>query len=109
MTATGEAAMAAAKGGVVYRRVLLKLSGEALLGTEHFGIAPESLQVVAHGVGELRSMGVEVALVIGPGNIFRGSELVRGGMERSPRTISACLPRLSMHLLSRTLSNAVDS
>ena len=82
MTATGEAAKATAKGGVVYRRVLLKLSGEALLGTEHFGIAPESLQVVAHGVGELRSMGVEVALVIGAGNIFRGSELVKGGMER---------------------------
>ena len=68
--------------GVVYRRVLLKLSGEALLGTDHFGIAPESLQVVARGVGELQSMGVEVALVIGAGNIFRGSELVKGGMER---------------------------
>ena len=81
MTAPGEAAKAAAA-GVVYRRVLLKLSGEALLGTERFGIAPESLQAVAHGVGELRSMGVEVALVIGAGNIFRGSELVKAGLER---------------------------
>ena len=68
--------------GVVYRRVLLKLSGEALMGAERFGIAPQSLQVVARGVGELRAMGVEVALVIGAGNIFRGAELVRGGMER---------------------------
>ena len=68
--------------GVVYRRVLLKLSGEALVGEDRFGIDPQSLQTVAHGVGELREMGIEVALVIGAGNIFRGAELVKGGMER---------------------------
>ena len=68
--------------GVVYRRVLLKLSGEALVGEERFGLEPQALQTVAHGVGELREMGVEIALVIGAGNIFRGAELVKGGMER---------------------------
>ena len=68
--------------GVVYRRVLLKLSGEALVGEERFGLDPRALRTVAHGVGELREMGVEVALVIGAGNIFRGAELVKGGMER---------------------------
>ena len=68
--------------GVVYRRVLLKLSGEALVGEERFGLDPRALQTVAHGVGELREMGVEVALVIGAGNIFRGTALVKGGMER---------------------------
>ena len=68
--------------GVVYRRVLLKLSGEALVGEERFGLDPQALQTVAHGVGELREMGVEVALVIGAGNIFRGAALVKGGMER---------------------------
>ena len=68
--------------GVVYRRVLLKLSGEALSGAERFGIRPESLKVVARGVGELRAMGVQVALVIGAGNIFRGADLMKGGMER---------------------------
>ena len=68
--------------GVVYRRVLLKLSGEALVGEERFGIDPQALRTVAHGVGELQEMGVEVALVIGAGNIFRGAELVKGGMER---------------------------
>ena len=67
---------------VVYRRVLLKLSGEALLGEERFGLEPGALQTVAHGVGELRAIGVEVALVIGAGNIFRGAGLVKGGMER---------------------------
>ena len=68
--------------GVVYRRVLLKLSGEAMVGEERFGLDPQVLRTVAHGVGELREMGGEVALVIGAGNIFRGAELVKGGMER---------------------------
>ena len=81
MTASGEASSATAA-GVVYRRVLLKLSGEALSGASRFGIDPESLQTVARGVGELRALGVEVALVIGAGNIFRGAGLVKGGMER---------------------------
>ena len=69
--------------GVAYRRVLLKLSGEALAGAEQrFGIEPEALLAVARGVGELQTLGVEVALVIGAGNIFRGADLVQGGMER---------------------------
>ena len=68
--------------GVVYRRILLKLSGEALMGEERFGLDPRALRTVARGVGELRAMGVEVALVIGAGNIFRGAGLVKGGMER---------------------------
>ena len=68
--------------GVVYRRVLLKLSGEALMGEGRFGLDPQALRTVARGVGELREMGVEVALVIGAGNIFRGAALVKGGMER---------------------------
>ena len=81
MAASNDAASATAP-GLAYRRVLLKLSGEALMGEERFGIVPESLQTVARGVGELRAMGVEVALVIGAGNIFRGAGLVKGGMER---------------------------
>ena len=68
--------------GLVYRRVLVKLSGEALVGEERFGLDPQALQTVARGVGELGATGVEVALVIGAGNIFRGTGLVKGGMER---------------------------
>ena len=81
MTASRDGEGASAS-GVVYRRVLLKLSGEALMGEERFGLDPQALQTVAGGVGELRAMGVEVALVIGAGNIFRGAGLVKGGMER---------------------------
>ncbi len=73
----------ASASGVVYRRVLLKLSGEALMGEERFGLDPQALRTVAGGVGELRRIGVEVALVIGAGNMFRGAGLVKGGMERA--------------------------
>ena len=82
MTASVEASDAAGSAKVACRRVLLKLSGEALSGPARFGIEPESLQTVARGVGELRTLGVEVALVIGAGNIFRGAGLVEGGLER---------------------------
>ena len=80
--ATKHEVAASGAAGAVYRRVLLKLSGEALMGDERFGIDPESLDPVATGVGELCAMGVEVALVIGAGNLFRGARLVEGGMER---------------------------
>jgi len=52
------------------------------MGEERFGLDPQALRTVALGVGELRTMGVEVALVIGAGNMFRGTGLVKGGMER---------------------------
>ena len=52
------------------------------MGEERFGLDPQALQTVACAVGELRTMGVEVALVIGAGNMFRGTGLVKGGMER---------------------------
>ena len=65
-----------------YGRVLLKMSGEALLGDEGYGIGAGTLAAVAGNLGELTSAGVEVALVIGGGNIFRGAGLAAGGMER---------------------------
>jgi len=65
-----------------YKRVLLKLSGEALMGKNDFGIDPEMLNFVAHEVNELQQAGVEIALVIGGGNIFRGVSLASAGMNR---------------------------
>jgi len=65
-----------------YRRVLLKLSGEALLGEAQYGISPSMLEAVSSAVQVLVSRSVEVAMVIGGGNIFRGSGLASGGMER---------------------------
>eukprot|EP00119_Amphimedon_queenslandica_P006918 XP_011408304.1 PREDICTED: uncharacterized protein LOC105315380 [Amphimedon queenslandica] len=66
----------------VIRRVLLKLSGEALMGPSPGGIDPDALQRVSLEVAALCRLGVQVALVLGAGNIFRGADLVRTGMER---------------------------
>lgn len=65
-----------------YRRILLKLSGEALLGNQQYGIDPEVIARIASEVAEISAMGVEVGLVIGGGNIFRGAGLAEAGMDR---------------------------
>ena len=65
-----------------YRRILLKLSGEALLGEEDYGIDPEVLRRIGTEVVEVLGLGVQVAVVIGGGNIFRGAGLARAGMDR---------------------------
>ena len=67
---------------LAYRRVLLKLSGEALMGDEDYGIDPKILNRLAREVIEARDAGAEIALVIGGGNIFRGAGLAAGGMDR---------------------------
>lgn len=66
----------------VPRRILLKLSGEALMGEGDFGIDPEVLGRVATDVAELVEMGIQIGLVIGGGNIFRGAGLAGGGFDR---------------------------
>ncbi len=67
---------------VNYKRVLLKLSGEALMGNLDYGIDNKMLARVATEIAEVVNMGVEVALVIGGGNIFRGAGLVASGIDR---------------------------
>lgn len=66
----------------VPRRILLKLSGEALMGDGDFGIDPDVLGRVAADVAELVSLGIQIGLVIGGGNIFRGAGLAGGGFDR---------------------------
>lgn len=65
-----------------YTRVLLKLSGEALIGDHEFGIDPRVLDRMADEIGSLVSIGVQVAIVIGGGNLFRGAVLSEAGMDR---------------------------
>ncbi|SQD80045.1 UMP kinase [Moritella yayanosii] len=65
-----------------YRRILLKLSGEALMGNESFGIDPKVLDRMAQEIKEIVELGVQVGLVIGGGNIFRGAGLAEAGMNR---------------------------
>jgi uridylate kinase len=66
----------------VYKRILLKLSGEALMGEEHYGIDPKVLDRIAFEVGELIKLGVEVGMVIGGGNLCRGKALSNAGLGR---------------------------
>lgn len=67
---------------VQYRRVLLKLSGEALMGELDYGIEPTVIQRIAAEIATAQKNGVEIAVVIGGGNIFRGAGLARAGMDR---------------------------
>jgi uridylate kinase len=66
----------------VYRRILLKLSGEALMGDQPFGIAPEVVARIADEIREVHALGVEIAVVVGGGNIIRGTSAARGGVDR---------------------------
>lgn len=65
-----------------YQRILLKLSGEALMGSSDYGIDPQIISRVAGEIHQLAQKGVEIGLVIGGGNIFRGAGLAQGGMDR---------------------------
>ncbi len=65
-----------------YKRILLKLSGEALAGDEAFGIKPEVLDRMALEIGQLVGVGVQVGLVVGGGNLFRGAALNAAGLDR---------------------------
>ena len=66
-----------------YKRILLKLSGEALMGGSQFGIDAEILKMVAQQIKEVKKSGVEVAIVVGGGNIWRGADDAAEGMDRA--------------------------
>jgi uridylate kinase len=67
----------------IYKRALLKLSGEALMGEQQFGVDPVVATRIARDVGEIQGLGVETAIVIGGGNIFRGLAASTRGMDRA--------------------------
>jgi uridylate kinase len=66
-----------------YKRILLKLSGESLMGEKQFGIDNDRLSSYANEIKEIHDLGVEIAIVIGGGNIFRGVQAEEGGMDRT--------------------------
>jgi uridylate kinase len=66
----------------VPKRILLKLSGEALLGGSDYGIDPDTLNAIASEIRDVREMGVQVAVVVGGGNLFRGAGLAEAGIDR---------------------------
>ena len=88
-----------------YRRILLKISGEMLAGNQTYGINPEILATLATEVSEVVSMKVEVALVIGGGNIFRGIAASADGMERAAADYMGMLATM---LNALALQNALE-
>ena len=70
-------------GKPAFKRILLKISGEALMGTQSYGINPEVLAHVAGEIADTAKLGVEVAVVVGGGNIFRGVSESARGMDRA--------------------------
>jgi uridylate kinase len=92
--------------GVKYRRVLLKLSGEALMGQQGYGIDPNTLAQIADEIIDVQSLGVEIALVIGGGNIFRGVAASSSGMDRASADYMGMLATL---INSLALQDALES
>ncbi|MBI5844887.1 MAG: UMP kinase [Deltaproteobacteria bacterium] len=92
-------------GGARYKRVLLKLSGEALMGNQGFGISAEVLSYLADEIRGLYDLGIQLALVIGGGNIFRGVESSSLGMDR---TVADHMGMLATVINSIALSDALE-
>lgn len=96
---------------MAYKRILLKLSGEALMGDKQFGIDNNRLAIYAEEIKEIVDEGVEVAIVIGGGNIFRGIQAEEGGMERTQGDYMGMLATVinSMALQSALETVGVDT
>jgi uridylate kinase len=89
-----------------YSRILLKLSGESLMGDKQFGIDNDRLMLYAQEIKEIFNEGVEIAIVIGGGNIFRGVQAEQGGMER---TQGDYMGMLATMINSMALQSALES
>lgn len=91
-----------------YRRILLKYSGEALMGKTSFGIDPAILDRLAADIAELISMGVEVGLVLGGGNLFRGKALSEAGLGRVTGDYMGMLATVMNALAVRDAMERID-
>ena len=85
-----------------YKRILLKLSGEAMMGRQGLGIDPQVVNAVAQELKEVKELGVEIGLVIGGGNIFRGLSASARGMDRVTADYMGMLATVIMVVISQT-------
>ncbi|HEX7549411.1 MAG TPA: UMP kinase, partial [Candidatus Methylomirabilis sp.] len=85
---------------LAYKRVMLKISGEALAGTQEYGLSTDVVSFIAEEVREVYRLGIQVAMVIGGGNIFRGMEASARGMDRASADymgmLATCINGLAM-------------
>jgi uridylate kinase len=91
--------------GAAFRRVLLKLSGEALMGEEPYGISPARVDAIAREVQVVQDLGVQTALVVGAGNIYRGMKAAGEGMDRATADYAGMLATV---LNCLTLQDALE-
>lgn len=89
-----------------YKRVLLKLSGEGLMGDKSFGMSPEVLQNLSRQIKTVREVGVDVCIVVGGGNIFRGAKEAAKGMNR---TVADQVGMLATLMNALCLQNALEN
>jgi uridylate kinase len=96
MSAEAHATVAAEPGldGAAFRRVLVKLSGEALMGEQEYGIDPERVRAIAEQLKRLNELGVQTAVVVGAGNIYRGMTAAAAGMDRATADYGGMLATL---------------
>jgi uridylate kinase len=88
-----------------YKRILLKLSGEALMGEEDYGIDPKVINRIAAEIHQIKLLGVEIGIVIGGGNIFRGAGLAKSGIDR---VTGDHMGMLATVMNSLALQNAIE-
>src|SRR3954449_8654919 len=88
-----------------FKRILLKLSGEALMGELEYGTDPERVRAVAKQVADVQAQGVEVAIVVGAGNIYRGMQGAAAGMDRATADYMGMLATV---LNALTLQDALE-
>ncbi len=92
----------------IYKRVLLKLSGEALIGRRSFGMDQEMVGLIAHEIKEVVEMGVQLGVVVGGGNIFRGLDANAGGMERTSADYMGMLATVINSLALQSALEKID-
>lgn len=90
----------------VYKRILLKLSGEGLMGDKNFGLSPDVLQSLASQIKTIHQAGVEICIVVGGGNIFRGAKEAAKGMNR---TVADQVGMLATLMNALCLQNALEN
>jgi amino acid kinase family protein len=102
MTVSTQASPATGESGtIVFRRVLLKLSGEALMGDRPYGIDQARVESIAEEIVSVQQQGLEIAVVIGAGNIVRGMEAAAAGMDRATADYAGMLATVLNSLSSR--------
>ena len=99
---------ATAAGSTTYKRVLLKISGEALMGTQGFGLHPPTVERIAREVQSVHELGAEICMVIGGGNIFRGLQGSAQGMERTTADYMGMLATVMNALAMQSALEALD-